>query len=117
MTDALRDAANLMGAQQYFAAAQAYRHICETQPEHAAIAASQVGAALFFLRNFTEAIQWYEYAGKLGFDPEATRMNIEEAQAAMKAPWVPTVGDVIMAPHGGLVRYGEDGQWHPHRDS
>ena len=114
MNDALRDAANLMGAQQYLKAAQAYRHICETQPEHAAIAASQVGAALFFLRNFTEAIQWYEHAGRLGFDAAATQANIEEARAAMAAPYVPTVGDVMMAPHGGLIRYGEDGQWHPH---
>ncbi len=114
MNDALRDAANLMGAQQYLKAAEAYRAICNAQPEHAALAASQVGAALFFLRNFSEAIQWYEYAGQLGFDASMIQSNIEEARAAMAAPYVPTVGDVILAQNGSLIRYGEDGQWHPH---
>ena len=114
MNDDLRNAANLLTAGRYLDAANAYRYIHSSQPEHAAMAASQVGAALYFLRDFNEAIAWYEEAGRRGFDPQMTKDNIQEAREAMSAPYVPKVGDVVLVESGELLEYHPDGTWKPH---
>ena len=80
MNDALRHAAPLMAARRWMEASNAYEAICYQQPQRAAMAASQVGAAYFFLSSFSRAIQWYQYAGRSGFDARMTTDNIAEVE-------------------------------------
>ncbi|MEM9188823.1 MAG: hypothetical protein AAGF12_06590 [Myxococcota bacterium] len=115
MNDDLRNAANLMSSGAFLEAANAYRTIYQTRPDHAAIAASQVGAALFFLRNFNDAIAWYRESGRLGLDPRMVNDNIQEAEEAQRAPYTPKVGDIVLVQTGELLRYDADGTWKPHR--
>ncbi|MEM9070683.1 MAG: hypothetical protein AAGE52_19405 [Myxococcota bacterium] len=115
MNDDLRQAASMMSAGQYFEAASAFRAIYQSQPDHAAMAASQVGAALFFLRDFKDAIAWYQEAGRLGFDARMIQDNIQEAQQAMNQPYTPNVGDVVLFDNGQLMRFAENGTWQPLR--
>ena len=110
MNDALRHAATLMGEARWVEAVYAYRAICQQHPEHAAIAASQVGAAYFFLKQYDQAIRWYEYSGQLGFDARMTAENIAEAREAMES-YRPMVGDVALMETGELYEYHADGQW------
>jgi hypothetical protein len=117
MSDELRLAAGLMSARRYLEAANAYRSIYSSRPEHAAIAASQVGAALFFLRDFRNAIAWYQEAGRLGFDAQMTADNVREAQEAMSKPYTPQVGDVVLVASGELLEYRADGTWKPRTSS
>ncbi len=112
MTDDLRRAATLMAEKRYVEAIYAYRTICESQPAHAAIAASQVGAAYFFIKQYARAIEWYRYSGQLGCDPRMVTDNITEAEQAL-AVYSPMVGDVMLADTGELYQYGADGGWYP----
>lgn len=83
MSPALVHAAKLMEARRFAESGAAYEAIIQTEPHHAAIAACQVGVAHFFLGNYERAIQWYEYAGKLGCDPQMVADNIEEARGVL----------------------------------
>lgn len=112
MNDELRRAATLMEERRYVDALTAYRAICEQQPAHAAIAASQVGAAYFFLGRFGDAIQWYQYAGQLGCDPQMVAENVAEAEQARHG-YQPAVGDVVLLDSGELVEFAPDGTWRP----
>ncbi len=112
MNDDLRRAATLMAEQRWIEAIYAYRAICESQPEHAAIAASQVGAAYYFLRQYSRAIGWYRYSALLGCDARMVSENIAEAEEAL-ASYVPNVGDVMIADTGEVFEFRADGQWHP----
>jgi hypothetical protein len=97
MNEAMRHAATLMAERRWAEAGAAYEAICRQYPEHAAMAASQVGAAHFFQRSFALAIQWYTYAGSLGFDARMTADNIAEAESALRASG-PSVGAPSVAP-------------------
>jgi tetratricopeptide (TPR) repeat protein len=112
MTDDLRRAATLLAERRYVEAIYAYRAICESQPQHAAIAASQVGAAYFFLKQYARAIEWYRYSGQLGCDPRMVSDNVGEAEQAL-ARYAPAVGDVMLADTGEVYELGADGQWYP----
>jgi tetratricopeptide (TPR) repeat protein len=112
MNDALRQAATLMAERRYLEAIEAYRRIGQTQPEHGAIAASQVGAAYFFLRQYPHAIQWYRYAGQLGFDAQMTADNVAEAETAL-AGYRPELGDVALMDDGQVLEYHGEGGWRP----
>lgn len=89
MTPELIAAARLMEQQRFEDAAAAFERVVQTQPEHAALASMQVGAANYFLGRFDLAIQWYEHAGRLGFDPEEVANHVEEAREAMGQPSAP----------------------------
>ena len=110
MNDALRHAATLMAGRRWMEAINAYEAICYQQPQHAAMAASQVGAAYFFLNAFSRAIQWYQYAGRSGFDARMTADNIAEAEQALRS-YRPKVGDLVLTESGELVEYHADGSW------
>ncbi len=84
MNDELRAAARLMEQGEYAQAADAYARIASLQPQNAALCFSQVGAALFFLGRFGEAIDWYRKAEQHGFPAEAIADNIREAEQAMR---------------------------------
>jgi len=105
MNEAMRHAATLMAEQRWTEAVAAYETICRQQPEHAAMAASQVGAAHFFLRSYALAIQWYEYAASLGFDARMTADNIAEAQTALRAS-APRSGDPPAQPEASSAKLG-----------
>lgn len=143
MSPALIRAAELMAAQRYQESGAAYEAIVATEPQHAAMAASQVGVAHFFLGNYALAIQWYEHAGQLGCDAQMIRENIEEATAMLASgpgpgpgereyaitednhawtrvgagEWTrydrPWVGDVVLRANGGMWAMGSTG-WAPH---
>lgn len=83
MTPELRAAATLMERSDYAGAITAYMQISASHPEHAALCASQVGAAKFFLGEYADAITWYRKAQELGFPADMIADNIAEAEAAM----------------------------------
>ncbi|MBX7083811.1 MAG: hypothetical protein K1X88_31670 [Nannocystaceae bacterium] len=112
MTESLKAAATLMAEQRHVDAIVAYRRICETEPQHAAMAASQVGAAYFFLHQFDYAIQWYRYAGSLGFDATMTAENIAEAEQAARSRR-PQIGDIALMDDGQVLQLHGDGTWRP----
>lgn len=114
MNDELRRAATAMAEARYVEALELYRAICQQYPAHAAIAASQVGAAYFFLQRFALAIQWYEYSGQLGCDPQMVRDNLVEANEALQN-YRPRLGDVVLTDTGELLEFAADGSWQPHR--
>jgi hypothetical protein len=97
MNEAMRHAATLMAERRWREAGAAYEAICRQYPEHAAMAASQVGAAHFFQHSFALAIQWYTYAGSLGFDAQMTADNIAEAEGELRAIG-PGVGATAVTP-------------------
>jgi hypothetical protein len=73
-------AARLMTSRRWDEAAAEYHAIGTAHPEQRGTCWSQVGAALYFLGRYDEAIQWYEAAAREGADAEMMRMNIDEAR-------------------------------------
>ena len=53
-------------------------------PERAGTAASQIGAAQYFLGRYEQAIASYRHALDLGEDPDMMRENIVEAEEALR---------------------------------
>ncbi|MDQ3035527.1 MAG: tetratricopeptide repeat protein [Myxococcota bacterium] len=79
----INEAARLMTSGDYEACAAAYHAIAESHPEERGTCWSQIGAALYFMGRYEEAIQWYEAALREGADASDMRDNIDEARAAL----------------------------------
>ena len=77
-------AARLLVGGRYEEAIAAYKAIGEAQPDKRALAAGQIGAALYFLGRYEEALTWYRTSAEWGEDPAMVRDNIEEAEAALR---------------------------------
>ena len=77
-------AAQLLLTGQYQAAIDAYQAIAREHPETTGTCYGQVGAALFFLQQYPQAIAWYEAAKQYGADVTAMNENIAEAQAYLR---------------------------------
>lgn len=99
MNDDMRRAATLLAEKQYIEARDAYRAIYERQPEHKAMAASQVGVALFCLGRFDNAVFWVDEGGRLGVDAQRTALALEAVQRASNAQraGLPVKGSVVIA--------------------
>jgi len=87
-TDALSDkingAARLLMSGQYQGAIDAYNAIAQQHPETTGTCYGQIGAALFFLKQYPQAIQYYQAAKQYGEDPATMDENIAEAQAYLR---------------------------------
>lgn len=80
----VNQAAKLLVGKKYTEAIQAYQEVAQDFPDRAGVAASQIGAALYFLGRFDEAIAEYRRAVTLGESADMMRDNIEEAEAALR---------------------------------
>lgn len=76
-------AARLLTSGAHQEAAEAYRTIAEAHPEERGTCYSQIGAALYFLKEYQTAIEWYKAAENHGADPRMMKDNIEEALEAI----------------------------------
>ena len=139
MTPAMVQAASLMEQQRFAEAASAWETIARNDPQNAPMASMQTGAAHFFLQQFERAVEWYAFAGSLGFDANEVAEHIEEARQAAARPtpgpadqlalhqgqlfvnvggqgWQPCThprpGMTVMTSEGGLFVLGGDGCWH-----
>ena len=72
-----------MTSKRWDDAAAEYHAIGTAHPEERGTCWSQVGAALYFLGRYEEAIQWYEAAAREGADAGTMRMNVDEAREAL----------------------------------
>lgn len=77
-------AAQLLLGGQYQACIDAYNLICQQHPEQAGTCYGQIGAALFFLKRYPEAIQYYQAAKQYGADATMMDENIAEAQGYLR---------------------------------
>lgn len=84
LSQQINAAAGLMLDRRYEECIAAYQAIADAHPEQRGTAYGQIGAALYFLGRYEEAIQHYEQALALGEDPEGMRENIEEARQALR---------------------------------
>lgn len=82
-SERINAAARLMTSGRYDEAAAEYHAIGQQYPAERGTCWSQVGAALYFLGRYEEAIQWYEVAEREGADAEMMRMNVDEAREAI----------------------------------
>ena len=80
---AINAASGLMASKQYDAAANAFETIAEQAPDMAAVCASQVGAARYFLGQYEAALDQYVRARDLGLDADMMDDNIWEACEAL----------------------------------
>lgn len=80
VSDKINAAARLLMAGQYQAAIDAYATIAQQHPETTGSCYGQIGAALFFLKQYPQAIQYYQAAKQYGEDPTMMDQNIAEAQ-------------------------------------
>lgn len=85
LSDQLNAAAQLMTGGFYEESMDAYLHIAAHYPEEAGLCYSQVGAALYFLGRYDEAISYYQSAISYGADPGMMQDNIDEAVAALQS--------------------------------
>jgi hypothetical protein len=84
VSDKINAAAQLLMAGQYQAAMDAYGAIAQQHPETTGTCYGQIGAALFFMQHYPQAIQYYEAAKHYGEDPAAMDANIAEAQGYLR---------------------------------
>ncbi len=116
LTPEMAAAAQLMEQQRFEESAAAYERVVQTQPAQASLAAMQVGVAQFFLGRYELAVQWYEYAGRLGYNPQEVAEHIAEARQAVagvdqggSAPRIQ-----FAFPEDGSVHINENGSgWRP----
>ena len=80
ITAKINAAAQLLVGGDYRGAVDAYLAIAQAHPERTGVCYSQVGAALFFLGYYADAIQYYEAAKQHGADPRMMDENIAEAR-------------------------------------
>ena len=83
VSDALNAASGLLLDQKYAESIAAYRAIIEKYPDERGTAESQVGAAQYFLGQFSEAIDSYVAARSHGADESMMDDNIWEACEAL----------------------------------
>ena len=83
VTAKMNQASELLLSRQYAQAADAFRTIAEQHPEERGDCYGQVGAAIYFLGRYEEAIAWYEAALAAGADPSMMQDNIAEAREAL----------------------------------
>lgn len=76
----LNGAAGLLFEGHYEAAVEAFSRIAERDPAARATCYGQIGAAMYFMERYREAMQWYEAAIYHGADPERMGDAIADAQ-------------------------------------
>ncbi len=81
--DKINAAAKLLLASQYQASIDAYLEIARVHPERTGTCYGQIGAGLFFIRQYERAIEYYEAAKQHGANPRMMDENIAEARAAL----------------------------------
>lgn len=84
LSQQINAAASLMLDRRYDDCIAAYRTLAEAHPDQRGLAYGQIGAALYFLGRYEEAIQHYEQAMAHGEDPATMRENIQEARDALR---------------------------------
>ena len=84
VSDKINAAARLLMAGQYQGAIDAYNTIAQQHPETTGTCYGQIGAALFFLQQYPQAIQYYQAAKQYGEDPAMMDENIAEAQGYLR---------------------------------
>jgi TolA-binding protein len=83
VSDALNAASGLLLDQKYAESIAAYRQVIEKYPGERGTAESQIGAAQYFLGQFSEAIGSYAAAREHGADASMMDDNIWEACEAL----------------------------------
>jgi TolA-binding protein len=83
VSDAINAASGLLLDRKYAESIAAYLQIIEKYPQERGKAESQIGAAQYFLGQFTEAIESYAAAREHGADPSMMDDNIWEACEAL----------------------------------
>jgi tetratricopeptide (TPR) repeat protein len=76
-------AASLMMSGQFDLCIKAYQKIADQYPERLGMCEAQIGAALYFLGHYEEAIRYYKQALGHGADADMMQDNIEEAEEAI----------------------------------
>ncbi len=78
-----RKATKLMSSKKFNESIDLYKKLIENYPENKGKYESQIGANYYFLGDYNNAIRYYEFSMKNGFDKSMTDDNIWEATEAL----------------------------------
>ena len=78
-----REANHLMAEGAFSEAISALQALAQEAPTRRGDCENNIGACLFFMGRYAEAIKHYRLAGKHGFDPAMVEDNIKEAEEAL----------------------------------